>query len=116
MPPEFVGPAHDGSGVNEPDRVPAIERMHDDVAGRMMALGKELQRQRALLADLLRHVGRRGICKGPNCKQPILYVWHVDAGAYRPYNEDGIVHYATCIDRELFHGKRRSDNATRDAR
>jgi hypothetical protein len=106
MPPEFQGPAHDGSGAMEPDIVPAIERLADDIAVRVQMMAKELERQQEITAALLRHVGEKGICKGLNCRQEILFVFHRDTGKLTPYNFDGTPHFATCVDRNQFHRRK----------
>lgn len=96
MQPELFGPAaHDGSGATEPDHVPIIER-----------LGNEIAAQKKLIADLLRNVGDPGICKG--CKAEMFWVEHRN-GKRAPYNSDGTNHFITCPDSELF--KRRKSYA-----
>jgi hypothetical protein len=107
MPPELPGPAHDGSGAAE-DHVPAIERMCNDTAEAILQMCQELERQKQIVRDLLRHVGEWGICKGPRCMQEILFVYHRDTGKTTPYNPDGTSHFATCPDREQFHRRRRA--------
>lgn len=102
MQPESLSPAHDGSGVNEPDHVPTIERLGNELAART----QELERQKQIVADLLRHVGEPCICRGPNCKQGLVMVMHRN-GVLTPYNLDGTNHFITCVDRELFHRRRK---------
>jgi hypothetical protein len=91
-----MAPAHDGSGVNEPDHVPLIERIGNDAA----AMSQELERQKEIVAELLKHVGRKGFCSRRKCGQPVLYVWHTDASCFRPYNLDGSSHFETCVDQK----------------
>lgn len=92
------------------DHVPPIERMGNDVAARMMQIAQELERTKRIIADLLWHVGERSACRGPNCKQEIVFMLHRN-GKLTPYNPDGTSHYTTCPDRDLF-SKRRKTNAT----
>lgn len=95
--------AHDGSGVGELDFVPAIERMADDIAARMLEMAHELENQKKILAALLKHVGVRAVCKGPKCQQDIFLVDHkATSGKRTPYNADGTNHFGTCVDRDLF--------------
>jgi hypothetical protein len=90
MQPDLFSPAHDGSGVTEPDQVPVVER-----------LGNEVAALRKIIADLLKHVGQPAVCRGPQCQQGIFMVFH-RSGKLTPYNADGTNHFGTCIDRELF--------------
>jgi hypothetical protein len=101
MPPELTGPAHDGSGAS----VLSIERLADDLAERILDVLQELHRQRQIVADLLRHLGAKGVCKGARCQQTILFICHRN-GRITPYNLDGTSHYSTCVDREEFHRRR----------
>jgi hypothetical protein len=100
MQPDLFVPAHDGSGAG--DGVPLIERMANDLAA-----------ARKIIAELLRHAGVEGVCKGPNCGQKIIFVFHRDTGKLTPYNQDGTSHFASCPDRELFHKSRKGDNECR---
>jgi hypothetical protein len=95
MQPELPGPAHDGSGAMEQDHVPAIERMANEIAA-----------LRKIVTDLLRHVGVQATCKGENCREKILFIFHRDTGKITPYNLDGTPHYGTCVDRNRFHTRR----------
>jgi hypothetical protein len=91
MLPELFGPAHDGSGAGE---VPVIER-----------LGNELATARKNMAELLRHAGEQGICRG--CSAEIYWVVHRNKKP-TPYNPDGTNHFGSCKNRELF--RRRTTN------
>lgn len=86
MQPELFGPAHDGSGAG--GDVPVIER-----------LGNELAEARKRMAELLRHTGEPGICRG--CSAEIFWVIHRNRKP-TPYDQDGTNHFVTCRNRELF--------------
>jgi hypothetical protein len=103
MPPELMGPAHDGSGAVEPDHVPAIERICNDIAARMMQTARELRRQKQIVADLLRVAGTKGICKEARCQQDIVNIWR--AGTLIPFNLDGTPHGTTCVGPDLISSK-----------
>ena len=53
------------------------------------------------LEFLLRNVGAPGVCNGPRCGAPVLWVIYVN-GRRSPYNANGEPHWATCPDREFF--------------
>ena len=93
------------------DHVPAIERVCNDVAVRMQAMGRQITAQRKAIADLLRHTAEfKRTCRGLHCRQELFFVRHFDTGELTPYSADGTNHYTTCIDRDQFH-KRRNPNA-----
>lgn len=101
MRPELPGPAHDGSGVNEPDHVPAIEHLGNELAARTQELAtrtQELEHQKHIVGELLKHVGKQEVC--PKCLQQVLLIWHIDQGCFRRYNSDGSSHVKTCSDRQ----------------
>jgi hypothetical protein len=101
MQPELLAYAHDGSGSVK-DLVPAIERMANDIAIRFQVMGREIDTLRKTIRDLLENMGTKGICKGPNCQQEIVFLWHAPTRRLTPYNANGTNHFMTCIDRELF--------------
>jgi hypothetical protein len=82
----------------QPDHVPPIERMANNLA----ELTQELEAQNKALTDLLKRVGDPGICKG--CRAEIYWVFHRN-GHRTPYNRNGTNHFTTCIHRELFRRK-----------
>jgi hypothetical protein len=75
---------------------------------------EELSAQRKIIANLLRHAGTPGVCKGQTCKAEIVFVFHRDTGKYTPYNADGTSHFATCPDRSQFHRGRNDAANNRD--
>lgn len=101
MQPRHSSHAHDGSGATE-DTVPAIERICDDIAGRIQYMARELERHQKNAINLVRNVADgKGLCSGPNCGKEFLWVVHKN-GRRTPYDFDGTPHFVTCPDRDLF--------------
>jgi hypothetical protein len=50
---------------------------------------------------LLEHVGKKGVCDGPNCHAVIYWVTHTN-GRKTPYTMAGLNHFVDCPDRDRF--------------
>lgn len=56
------------------------------------------------IQTLITAVGERGFCDGPDCHAEIYWVHHTN-GKRAPYNIDGVSHFVTCVNAELFKRK-----------
>jgi hypothetical protein len=76
----------------QPDRVPPIERLGNDVGA-----------LRKILSDLLRQVGVPANCG--KCNHEVLLIRHAGKEHFTSYNLDGTYHFGTCRASELFQKK-----------